>query len=329
MSPSLMNKPTLDTVAAAMLKVLSSYLPAPAPPLPAPNVAVVSMGGLPAGLGYHRGSATTGAFAVVDLKAVRLDAVARFQLWASAPTQADDALAALNAKLMADRDPLWAQGFLRLTLENTSSADPVPVINAWRKSADYRILYEFPYQDSDDAESLIAEIPANIDTILNETMIITDEATRWDNLAAPPLLVRGRFGVGSLSALTFVPGPTPTGTVTLTRSFDGAPGAPTPYATLAAFLAAVAGPNAPDRHARFTFVSLNAFLTAFAAAGEPVTMGDWDADGVPDKYNPLALAVDPPIELPRTADRFEVAYQIPPFDKVGVVYIRAMRGPMD
>ena len=53
---------------------------------------------------------------------------------------------------------------------------------------------------------------------------------------APALGLRGRLRVGGLAALTFLRGAAPSGTVTLTRTFDGAVGAPADHPTLAALL---------------------------------------------------------------------------------------------
>ena len=58
-------------------------------------------------------------------------------------------------------------------------------------------------------------------------------------------------------------------------------------------------------------------------AGDPVTLGDWDEDGVPDSYEPRVLGFEPAIQLPDKADRLELTYQGDGFDQVAVVYLRA------
>lgn len=325
----------LDKVVAAMLGALGGYLPPPNPPLPDPTLAVASMTERLVGLGKLRGTGSSGPLGVIALKGIRLDSVARFQLWAPGPSEAEKALSNLNSRLLADRDKLRANGFLRVGLQAAPPAEPIPPVNGWRKYAEYQILYEFAYQDTDEADSLIAKIPISIDSGFGESVTVTDEMTRWDNPrpapppplpgSAPPLVVRGPFGVGSMSTLAFVPGAAPTGTVTLTRTFDGATGLPASYPTLAAFLAAVAGPKPQQSHAKVTFPSLTSFLAAFSVAGDPVTMGDWDANGVPDTYASLALALNPAIVLPEIIDRFEITYQHPAFDNVAVIYLRATR----
>lgn len=323
--------PPLDQVVTAMLGRLDDYLPLPAPPLPDPSVSVVSMNERAVGLGDRRGTETRGSFAVVALKGIRLDTLVRYQLWAAGPAQAETAMTNLNSQLMADRDSLWGAGFLRLMLEVAPPTDYVAApVDAWRKQADYRILFEFRYQDTDGAESLIARVPIHSDlevrdSLQCESTVVTDEMIRWDNEAAPVLVVRGRFDVGGLSVLAFVPGVAPSGVVTLTRTFDGAVGPPTAYPTLADFLAAIAGPDAPARHGQVTFGSLTDLLAAFSAAGDPVTLGDWDLDGVPDGYQARVLALEPAIQLPGAADRLEITYQATAFDQVAVVYLRATR----
>ncbi len=320
--------PPLDQVVTAMLGRLDDYLPLPSPPLPVPSVSVASVRERAVGLGNCRGTEIRGSFAVVELKGIRLDALARFQVWASGPTEADTAINALNARLMADRDTLWVQGFLRVALETAPPADYVPApVDAWRKYADYRVLYEYHYTDTDGAESLIARIPVGIDSEFGDSTTVTDEMVRWDNQDAAALVVRGRLSVGGLSALTFAPVRPPSGTVTLIQTFDGATGAPTTHATLAAFLAAVAGLGASERHARVTFASLSDFLAVFSAVGDLVTLGDWDTDGVPDSYQPRMLTLEPAIQLPDAADRLEIIYGDAAFDQVAVVYLRTTRGP--
>lgn len=126
-----------------------------------------------------------------------------------------------------------------------------------------------------------------------------------DNGAAPMLVVRGRFSVGGLLALVFVPGATPSGAVTLTRTFDGAAGSPASHPTLADFLAAVTDPDALDRHEQVAFASLSDLLAAFDATGDSVTLDDGDEDGVPDSYELLELSFEPAIPLPSAIDRLE------------------------
>jgi hypothetical protein len=314
----------------AMLKDLKAYfagLPAAAGALPERNVSVVSVVERNVGLGNITGNNKRGGFAATVLKGGRLDAVARFQLWGTGPGEVDAAVEALHKALLTDKDTLLnlkKQGFLRIAAETSSLAEHVAVLNAWRKTTDYRVLYEYSYEDTDGAESLIARIPIHSDpearnSPQRETTTVTDEMVRWDNEATPRLVVRGRLTIGSLSALAFIPATAPTGTVILKRTFDGAVGVMANFPTLNDFLN-----NAPaTRHAQVSFASLNDFLAAFKKADEAIELGDWNLDNVPDAYKVLTLALA--IELPTAADRLEVLYQNPAFDQNAVVYLRAAR----
>ncbi len=331
--PPILSVPgTLQSQASSeLINVLRGFLPPPGASIPAPDVSLVSLQQKPVGIGNRRGVEVRNPFNVVELKGVRLDAVVRFTLWASSPTTAETAATELNNRLTAQSDILWNSGFMRLALESAPLPDFVSDINAWRKHGDYQVLYEYRYRDSDGAESLIASIPIRSDlegpgSLVSETTLVTDETVRWDNEAAPSLSLRGRLVIGGLSALAFVPTAAPTGTVILTRTFDGATGPPTSFATLTAFLAAVAGPGATERHGKITFNSLSDFLAAFTAAGDPIALGDWNADGLPDNYKPLALAFEPTVQLPGTGDRLEITYGDPAFNQIAVVYLKATGG---
>lgn len=316
-----------------MLVELEKYVltlpaaPTPPPQLPS-SLALVSVIERSVGLGNRVGTDVRGPFSVAALKGLRLEAVVRYQHWATASGNADQAIKDLIKLILGDRDRLRGLGFLRVALKNAAASDNVPAANAWRASVEFEVLYEFPYVDSDGAESLIARIPIGIDGEIDESLTITDEMTRWDDESAPPLNLRGRSSIGGLSALVFipVPGTAPSGTVTLTRTFDDAVN-PTPvHPDLGSLLAAIARPNNPDRQGQFIFPSLTAFLAAFGAAGTNVTLGDWDLNNLPDLYESLAKKIDPPIELPSVADRFEITYETAALNHVAVLYLRATPG---
>lgn len=314
----------MDAVAGTMLSALSALLPPPANGLPAPSVIMITLRERSAGLGRHIGTGSVADFSVVALKGVRLEGVARFQLWAAAPADIDAGISNLNSRVLANRDSLWSQGFLKVTLKDARPAQNIQDVG-WRRSADYRVLYEFPYQDTEDADSLISRIPIDIDSSFNESTVVTDRLTRWDNQSAPALAVRGRLGLTTLSSLSFIPGALPAGSVTLTRTFDGAQGPPSGHATMADFLSNVAGDAPVEKHASITFASLTAFLTELHPAGGPITMGDLDQNNIPDQYLARALSLQPPIQLATVADRFEIAFQNPAFNSVAVVYLRLAR----
>ena len=313
--------PTLDAVANAMLHALAAFLPAPVNTLPPPNVIMTSLREKSAGIGRHVGAGTVADLSLVSLKGVRLEGVARFQVWAATPADVDNAISTLNTSILAGRDALSSQGFLKLSMRDAKPADHIDTVG-WRRAADYRVLYEFPFQDTDDSQSILVRIPIAIDSGLNQSTVVTDQMTRWDNLASPGLKARGPLGVTAISALSFIPGALPSGSVTLTRTFDGAQGPPTVHATMADFLSAVGGDPPAERHATVSFASLNGFLTALGPAGSVVVLGDWDQNGIPDQYQPRRLEVQPVVRLPGVTDRFEVAYSAPAFDSIAVLYLR-------
>jgi hypothetical protein len=311
-----------------MLEPLVNFLPKPADGLPLPSVSVARLSERAVGLNNRIGTETQAGFAVVALKGIRLDALVRFQAWERDIAQVDIDFTDIDSQLMAKRDSLRKDGFLHLALENTLAAEQVPSLNAWRRQADYRILYEHQFQDSDGAGGLIARIQIESDqeqagSLESETTTVTDRMIRWGDKEAPALVLRGGFTVGALSALIFVPAAGPTGTVTLTRTVDGLIGQPTDYPTWEKFLAAVAGPHPQDRHARVTFASLKDFLGKFTITDAPITPGASDA---PDTYEAQTLRIVPAIQLPGVFDRLELSYQHKAFDQVAVLYLRATGG---
>jgi hypothetical protein len=222
--------PPLNEILADMLDALNDYLPPAVAPLPDPNVAVVSITERSVGLGNRRGNETRGPFGVVALKGGRLDATVRFQLWAANPADADSALQTLQADLLEAQNDLWNAGFLAFAAEESSLAEHVSDLDAWRKTADYRVLYEYHYEDDEGAHSLIAQIPIDsyleeLGSLQHERMIVTDEMARWDNVAAPDLVVRGRgrqpYRVRGLYILAYLPDDWDGNEVTVTSSVGG------------------------------------------------------------------------------------------------------------
>ena len=315
--------PTLDAVADALLLTLTPLLPAAGGGLPAPTVTIVTHRERLAGLGRHLGQEDLAGFGVIARKAVRLEAIVRFQLWAASPADVDAAIGALNARVLAQLEALRVKGLLRLTMKDARPSQQITNVG-WRRAADYRVLYEFAFVDTDEAESLLAGFPS---TSTATSTNRPSSPTRWRagiRSRRRCCWCAGRRGVGSIAALSFLP-TAPTGTVVLRRTFDGAQGPPAPQPTLAAFLAAVQGAAPAERHAAVTFASVAAFLAAFDAGAGVVALGDWDQDGVLDQYAPRTLAIDPPIDLPGVADRLELAFEHPALDVVAVMYLRMAR----
>ncbi|MCY7277761.1 MAG: hypothetical protein LH702_29495 [Phormidesmis sp. CAN_BIN44] len=305
-----------------MLSVLGGFLPSPTLSVPAPNVSVVNVTERTVGLGNRVGNEMRGSFMVAAVKGSRLDAVVRFQVWASQPDGVNAAIQNLHEQLLAAKQTLRGLGFLKLDAIETALAEFDVTLNAWHETCNYKVLYEFRFQDSDGAESLIARIPIAVNSEYSESTMVTDRMVRWDNQSAPILRLRGRTKLTRLSALAYLPAPLPSGTVTLTRTFDGAPGSPTSYPTLEAFLAAITEAN-PTRHGQVTFASVSAFLMAFKGAGDPIELGDWDGDGNLDLYQSRSLTFSPPVQLASASDRLEIAHPDTPLNRVAVVYLQA------
>jgi hypothetical protein len=316
----------LDVAANAMITSLSKHLPPPLADLPAPVVSLVNLTERSVGLGGLRSGDVTGNAGSIMRRGIRVDALTRFQLWAPDANGINQAVADLQMQVLADRENLRSEGFVRLALEDTGLSVPVaPPDGPWHGHVDWRVLYEYDYEDTDGAESLIAQIPVTINTGSEESMTLTDEMARWDNNSAPKLAVRGPVVVAGLTLLAFVPRAVPSGKVTLWRTFDGAAGAPLNHASLADFLAAISAGN-PERNAITTFSSFNTFKAAFQDTGDTVTLGDWDGDGVADVYQSLTLSIEPAVTLPTVRDRLEVTYGAAKFNQVAVAYLRAIRG---
>ncbi len=325
--------PSPGQILSNMLDILRGYLPSPVPSLPAPSLSTVSVKQRPVGIGNWRGTERRGPLAEISLKGGRLDTVVRFQLWADTVSSADNIVSTLHNDLLTDSGQLRTDGFLRLELIETSPAEFIgSSINAWRKTTDYKILYEYHYHDLDGAESIIARIPIHSDpeqrgSAERETTLVTDELSRWDDLQAPSLdvsaTVKAKVHIYGLASLAYHPSPWVGNPVTLARLQRNISTPPTTYPTLTEFHAAVTREVNPDLHAQIVFPSLADFLATFDSAGDSFGLGDWDENGTPDTYEPGALAFDPPLILDGSNDLLRVSYQGAAFDSKAVIYLRA------
>ncbi len=318
--------PPLNNAIEEVRTRLAGFLPAALDGLPQHAVSLTAISERAVGLGNRRGVEFRGVFGVLELKGLQVDATARFELWAAGPDDVNALVEALQEALWGAREDLFRDGFLRVEAAGTSTAEPVDT-DIWRRTADYRLLFEHRFSDPDGAPSLIARIPIHSDpeernSPFRETTVVVDEMARWDNEAAPDLVVRGPATVSGLGVLGFVAGAQPTGTVTLTRSFGGA-GPPTELATPADFLEAVTDPAQPARNVQTTVDTIADLLTNFTDAGE-VALGDWDANDVVDTYQSHVLTFARPLLLPSAGDTFTVAYEESQLDRVAVLYLRAV-----
>jgi hypothetical protein len=107
-----------------MLQHLEDRLPPPGPgpnPPPPASLSLVSVVERAVGLGSHVGIDQRGPFTVATLKGIRLEAVARYQLWAETSTDVEHAINDLITLILGDREVLRQAGFLQVKLKNTAS----------------------------------------------------------------------------------------------------------------------------------------------------------------------------------------------------------------
>jgi hypothetical protein len=343
-------RPTLDEAVIALRAAIEPHadLPPAAGTLPPGSLSFDGLKERPVGLGNLRGREAFGPLASISLKGGRLEARLRFELWANDPAAAQAAIDSLQLRLAQAQDALRADGFLKLSLVTTEAAEPVSLgilQTAWRQSTSYEVLYEYRYVDTDGATGLITRIGVaselNADPTTLDTHQVVGAAVRWDNETAPPLRLRGPAQLTRIGALVYLPGTPPGGSVTVSRSFDGAAGAPTVATDLNAFLAAAAQGAAGDptgRHLQINFPRLvpvpgpppaEAFLDAFTATGDDVVLGNWEQAMEPpvpdpdlDPYEIHLLDLTPALVLPSRADSLEIIYQPAPFDEIAALYLR-------
>lgn len=320
-----MAEPVLSDVLAAMMNALQPFVPPQVVGLPKPSLTFARAEFCAAGIGNCIGMSTRGSIGGVEQHAVRVQAVARFLLWGFAAFDVDQAVNALNTSIFAKRSDLQAQGFLKISFDETTHMEQTRDSTAWRRFADYDTLYEFPYEDVGDAASLILPIGAH-ETATGDSLTITGDLGRWDDQAAPTLSIRGQATITELAALSFFANPAnpPTRPVTITRTFDGAPAA-VDAGTLPAFLSQITSSAAPVRNIFVSFTSVSNLLAQFAPDTTPFSMGDSNQDGIPDRYVPTHLVFPAPLVLRSVTDRLELSYAQPKFDRKGVVYLRALR----
>lgn len=318
---------------SSMLRFLEDeFLEGESNPVPGSSVSVVRMAERALAVGNRRGmERRSNSLALVELKGGRLEGVLRFQLWGDDMQDVEAKTATLHHDLLGARDTLWTAGFLRLTAETTSVPEEVAGIGAWRQTAEYAVLYEYQYWETD-AESIIARIPIASDLEVRhsparETTLVRDEMVRWDRDEAPDLELTApslsKLLIHGLAGLAYLPAGTTGGPVTLARLDRSSTLSPTTYPDLSAFHSALTDLTDPDRHAQVVFVSIAEFLDALEPAGEPIALGDWDEDGALDTYAPQVWRAVPPISLDSSDDLLSLSYADASLSGGAVVYLRA------
>lgn len=303
--------PVLDEMLGALDRFVSPIVPPGAPPPsqpppPQPSLSIVSATERTVGIGNLRGAGLVGPFNVRSLKGLQLDAVVRFQYWAETPEESDASVAALQGRLRSAGNELRAAGFLRVEAAGVSAAESVAAVNDfWRKSADYRVLYEFQYEDNDDALGLIAKIPVDFVDFFKKPMELTDDMARWDAVAAPELTVVGgntrprRFD--ALNVVAFLP--------VAPAVWDG--------------LGVTVKVSVGGEEQEATFASVRSFLDAFTESEGALVLNG-------NRYFVGRLPVEAvgfPVALPftlRGGDFLTVSYSADKFDSDAIVYLRVL-----
>jgi hypothetical protein len=298
-----------------LLDLLRPYLPPSAPGLPPNTLSLVQLSHRSLGLGGRRGLYTRGGVDVAELRGGWLDAVVRFDLWGPDLGFVNTQAADLQAALLTDNPTLRHQGLLQLSLTSSTDGPPGAPPSSWRKTLDYAVLYEYHFQDTDGAASLIARVPIDSQTDLGatsqETTEIRNWMVRWDNEGAPALEVtappRGVVHVRGLSIAAYLPGGGPAGMVTQTVVRDGGT-ATTAFGSLTAFLADFQLDSSP--------LSL-VFPPLPLAPGEVQEIHDFQVG---------ERRFDPPIVLKGGGDLFRISFSETAFpaDNPSQVYLRAL-----
>ena len=307
-----------------MLARLDDFLPVPTGTLPPPGVSVVQLQEKQIGLGGLHAVEERHSFPVV-YKGIRLSGTVRFQLWGDDPGPLETQLRGVTEAVLAGREALQADGFVDLSLTDVSTTNHLPAVPAWRQTAEFDVLYEFRSAVSDLAGGLIARVPVEFREEWG-ALLVTGDLTLWDSDGTRPLVVSGRGSVAGLATLAFANAAAfPPGAVTLTRTFEGASGLPTPFGNLDLFLAAVAGSPPVSANATVSFDSLGAFLAALGVPeADPVTFVD--EAGAPRALELRSRTFDLPVELESTSSRLEIAFAASQLSSGQVVYLRASRG---
>lgn len=325
------NEPTLNLIMNDVLVTLSGYLsPTPAS-LPTSTVSVVSATKRNSSIGNRIGTDTRGGFPTVAIKGGHLDASVQFQVWDSSAEDIEVEMNSLHNRLMADKELLRSQGFIKLNVEQSSTSEFLSSLSIWRKTSLLKFLYEYQYQDSDDALSVITRIPIESDLEVSnsaerETSTVTDAMRRWDDESANTLSVVGNGSsnakVFGLNLLVHLPGGWVGDPIIIDRTNLDSVSPPNIYLDFSDFIEAVTDQTSPDQNAQITLPSISGFVNALTIDGAPFELGDWDEDLVPDEYQAYQQNFGLPINLSNANDVFRIRYQSPQLSSKAVIYLR-------
>ena len=327
-----MPEPALNDVMNDVISTLSSYLSVSGGSLPSSTVSFLSVAKKNPAIGNRIATDTRAGYPIAAIKAGHLDANLQLQIWDTNPDTIEVEMNDLQGRILADKTSLHGQGFIKLKSDGGNVSEHISNLNAWRKTSQLNVLYEYRYQDNDDALSIIHRIPITNDLEQNnspdrEVSTVTDAIQRWDDEEAWSLYIAANSTqtnkIYGLSALAYLPGGWNGNQVILQRSNLDNLTPPNLYANLADFIDAVTDPTSPDHNARILFASVVDFLGVLELQGSNFELGDWDEDNVPDQYQAYQTIFEKPIQLNQKNDVFRVSYQAAPFDSKAVLYLRA------
>lgn len=302
----------LQAYVTAMLDLLRPVLPANVAGLPPNSLTLATMGYRSLGIGSRRGLSTLDGMDVAELKGGWLDATVRFDLWAMDLPAIVQQVTTLQQALTSNGLELRQGGILEIKL--TGTGDPsTGAVAASRKTLDYTILYEYHFEDTDGAASLIARIPINprTDAAPDAQTVVRDWMVRWDSAGALDLLIpgpaHGSLTVQALEVAAYLPGGGPPGQVTqsVTR---------------------------PSGTVTTTFGSLTALLASVELARSPLNLVYPPLPLQPGEVREIhpfqvgRLRFDPVIVLEGGSDAFRVTFAAPAFPAgdASQVYLRAL-----
>jgi hypothetical protein len=178
-----------NAAVAGMLSHLTTFLPTAVAPAPQSTLALLEAAARPVGVGAFAGNVERGPLAVLGVRGGRVEGRVRFDLRATTPGDANAAALLLQQAVRDARlDPMkpWMRDFVLLEPAGGEPATPLAA-NDWRQGAEFRVLFEYRYEDPEDAGGLIVRIPVELRGEQIEDALVTRDVTRWSAIDAPPL----------------------------------------------------------------------------------------------------------------------------------------------
>ncbi len=297
--------PAVDIVprVEALLDLFRPLLPPDAQDMPPNGVALAEFQHRSLGVGGRRGLRALGPMDVAELRGGWLDGVVRFDLWGPNPTVVNEGAQQIQAGLLGAGLELRRRGLLRLRLA-ASKDEEFESPTRWRRTLDYSVLFEYRFEDSDGAASLIARIPVDDETDHGAPSHghteIRDAMVHWDDAGAPALELLAQphaapIRIRAVSIAAFLPGGGPAAQVVGTLVRAGVTETQT-FPSLTAFLA------------QFTLVTDGALQLVFPPF--PLQPGEVQ---VVREFQVGERRFDPPLVLSGAGDSFRIEFGLAAF----------------